>query len=504
MLRGHRGSRSLRTSRRHPPRFHGRDARRIHFDVPACSFSRVCSVDSGSPRPARPRRDRTSRLARAGTNPAGPGHGRRERIGELAGKHADGWLPNRFAWGWASRFAVTCMRCVLRARGTRGIVLRHDAGGDPCRPVDWCSPTSALAHRVSRSSRRHRGSPRRHGRSSRAGLHRELRPRPSGRIPAAPECHRPPRFLAQRMEHIEQPIPLARTRARAFGTLAQQVVEVLAEGIFGPRPTFESRRPSLIACTGSFRHDMDRSGPAAALQPPDAEARLRAFATVRSVESRRDGPQEVEHRLQDVPLEIDDEERAHPWSHRSHRSSRGRAPSGADFKTMIDIRRKLGRDGAGPAFSALRPPAPHRAGRHRHRIGHRPQAKTGIEIGNWSESELAAGIDQAQAIVRAMRAGSFESTASSSSGSRWNRRIRPVDQPAIPPSTSPSRPRRGGCRFRRGRSDLRTEACPDPPPPARARPISSSDTSVSSSMVPVRGPFWPGFTRAAPPRSGTS
>jgi len=251
-------------------------------------------------------------------------------------------------------------------------------------------------------------------------------------------------FWLERMEGIEQPDPLAlELDARAFGTLAHQVVEVLAEGDLRSCTDVRIVEEALLGRMHELLSARYGSSPAPAiaLQRRTLEGRLRAFATVQ-VRGVRDGwtMQEVEHRLQDVPLEIPGEK---PVLIRGRIDRIDRHEDGRlrvlDFKTSdkpVDVRRKLGRDGV---WNDLQLPLYDHLLRIEHggidtgvELGYvslpTDFSKTGLEIGHWSESELASGIEQARSIVRAMRAGRFESTTSGSTGSRWNRRIRPVDR----------------------------------------------------------------------------
>ena len=385
--------------------------------------------------------------------------------GELAGRLADGWLPDslRKRLGLPSdedRFArdVHTMH-VLRARvrSMRTIVQRLGSGGDPLPPsrLVLAEEGDALARRVItlfEDTPRITAAGMMAGTPSPASEEGFPAPRPAGSRDVArlnvtdfaSWIRDPLGFWLQRMERIDEVDPDAlELDARAFGTLAHKVLEVLEEGDL--RTATDSRVVEEALLDRMHQLITTRYGrspaPAIALQRRTLEGRLRAFARLQAG-SVREGwiLDESEHRLQDVPLDIPGQD---PVLIRGRIDRIDRHADGRlrvlDYKTSdkpVDVGRKRGKDGV---WSDLQLPLYDHLLRVERgsievpvELGYVSMPtefeKTGIEIGSWSPGDLGEGIEQAQAIVKAMRAGDFESTAPARSRSRRNRKIGPMDR----------------------------------------------------------------------------
>ena len=385
--------------------------------------------------------------------------------GELSGRHSDGWLPDslRAELGLAcqaSRMArdVHAMH-VLRARNRslRALVLKHDAGGDPLSPSHL-----VLAERGTELARRvvdiFEGTPRITKPGMLAGT-----PAPAERKgfpPPQPEGAReitslsvtafaswlrsPHEHWLQRMEGLDDQDPSAlELDARRFGILAHDVVEILEESSIRTSSEPLKIERALLARLDELvreRHGR-RPPPAVIFQRRTLEARLKAFAHVQAelVEAGWE-IETVEGSLKE-PLDIPGQE---PVTIHGRIDRIDRHPDGRirvlDYKTSekpVELSKKRKKDGTWtdlqlPLYDHLlrlkrnMPDA-------RIELGYislpTDPAGVGVEVGlKWTPEMLAEGVDQARAIVKAMRSGDFSSQTPARSTAPWRGRPRPIDR----------------------------------------------------------------------------
>ena len=383
--------------------------------------------------------------------------------GELAGSIADAWLPDslRARLGLsheAGRFArdVHALHALsARTRSLRAIVSRHDATGNPVPPsrLVLAATGRSLAERVLRLFE---GQPLVSSAGSLAGTPEPATvpgfpaPRPEGPrtietlsvTDFASWLRSPMDHWLERMEDLEEIDPKAlELDARQFGTLAHLVVESLGEpAVSALEDPQRIARVLLDRLDALIRSFFGRTpAPAILFQRRMLSDRLVAFARCQADMVRGGWRIEtIEYPLDEL-LEIPgaDPVRIRGRIDRIDRHESGRLRL-IDYKTSdnpVDPAKKRTREGVWKDLQL--PLYDHLLRRQRDLPAEDPielgyisltadPAKVDLSIArDWTAEILAEGIEQARAIVCAMRSGDFEGGVG---GSKPSRRLRPIDR----------------------------------------------------------------------------